>query len=73
MTNLSKEDVQKIVFESVAEIANDYVIIKEQLRQIREGETVIIPANIDHARFMLVIAQKYISDTHNELMDTIRG
>ena len=73
MTNLSKEDVQKIVFESVAEIANDYVIVKEQLRQIRAGETVVIPANIDHARFMLMIAQRYISETHKDLMDTIKG
>lgn len=73
MTPEFKEDVQKIVFESVAEIANDYVIIKEQLRQIREGETVVIPANIDHARFMLMIAQRYISETHKDLMDTIRG
>ena len=73
MTPEFKEDVQKIVFDSVAEIANDYVIIKEQLRQIREGETVVIPANIDHARFMLIVAQRYISDTHNHLMDTIKG
>jgi hypothetical protein len=73
MNMLTKEDVQNIVFETIANMPGDYVIIKEQLRQIREGETVVIPANIDHARFMLLVAQKYISDTHNELMDTIRG
>jgi hypothetical protein len=71
--DLSKGDVQQIVFESIAEISNEYIIVKEELRKIRTGESVVIPADMDHARLMLRVAQFYISQNHNHLMDTIKG
>lgn len=73
MTNLSKDDIQKIVFETVAEISNDYIVIKEELRKMRTGESVVIPADMDHTRLMMHVAQFYISQNHHHLMDTIKG
>lgn len=71
--DLDKENIQQIVFESIAEISNDYIIVKEELRKIRTGESVVIPIDMDHARLMLRVAQFYISQNHHNLMDTIKG
>jgi len=33
---------------------------KEELRQLNEGERVVIPKNKEHAKFMLVMAMNYL-------------
>ena len=33
---------------------------KEELRQINEGEKVVMPKNKEHAKFMLIVAMNYL-------------
>jgi len=34
--------------------------LKEELRQLNEGERVVLPKNKEHAKFMLIIAMNYL-------------
>lgn len=34
--------------------------VKEELRQINEGERVVVPQNKEHAKFMLIMAMNYL-------------
>jgi len=34
--------------------------LKEELRQLNEGERVVLPKNKEHAKFMLIMAMNYL-------------
>ena len=34
--------------------------VKEELRQLNEGERVVLPKNKEHAKFMLIMAMNYL-------------
>ena len=70
---MDRERVEQICTEVMKERLFDYERIKEELRRLQSGESVVIPADMDHARFMLRMAQYYISENHKELMATIKG
>ena len=48
---MSKE-IKPIVFENEQ--------LKEELRQLNEGERVVLPKNKEHAKFMLIMAMNYL-------------
>jgi hypothetical protein len=55
------------------EMARDYEAIEaaalrdaEELRQLREGERIIVPHNIEHARSMFKLASYYLSQHDKE-------
>ena len=64
MFQMEKEQIQEICREvmmsEVKERLFDYEFIKEELRQVNEGERVILPKNKDHAKLMLIIAMNYL-------------
>jgi hypothetical protein len=70
---MDREKVEQICFEVMKERLYNYEAMKEELRLLKSGENVILPVNMDHARFMLLIAQHYISESHKDLMNTIKG
>ena len=43
-----------------------------KLDELYEGRSVVLPKNMEHARFMLMIAQQYINQHHQDLLDTIK-
>lgn len=47
-----QQEVKPIVFENEQ--------LKEQLRQINEGERVVLPKDKEHAKFMLIVAMNYL-------------
>ena len=59
------QEIKPIVFENEQ--------LKEELRKLREGESVVLPKNVEHARFMLMVAQQYINTLHNDLIDIIKN
>lgn len=65
-------DVERICLETMKNQFTEYFDIKEELRKIRSGEVVVIPADLEHAKFMLRIAQHYISEVHNETIRAIK-
>lgn len=70
---MDRERVEQICTEVMKERLFDYERIKEELRRLQSGESVVLPADMDHARFMLRVAQFYISENHKDLMATIKG
>ena len=55
------------------EMAQDYEAIEhqaiqdaEELRQLREGERIIVPVDIEHARCMFKLATHYLSQYDKE-------
>ncbi len=46
------QEVKPIVFENEQ--------LKEELRQINEGERVVLPKSKEHAKMMLIIAMNYL-------------
>lgn len=73
MNYATVDDVQRVCTEMMKEQFIEYFDIKEELRKIRSGNVVVIPADLEHAKFMLRIAQHYISQCHNETMNAIKG
>jgi hypothetical protein len=45
-------EIKPIVFENEQ--------LKEELRQLNEGERVVLPKNKEHAKFMLIMAMNYL-------------
>lgn len=43
------------------------------LAEIERGDKVVIPTSMEHAKFMLMVAQSYISQQHRATMDAIKG
>ena len=70
---MDRERVEQICTEVMKERLFDYERIKEELRRLHSGEAVVIPVDMDHARFMLRMADFYIKENHKELMSTIKG
>ena len=64
MTALIKEDVESIIEEYIHERLLNYDVIKEELRQLKTGEMVLIPANREHAENMVKMGQFYLDQTN---------
>lgn len=45
---------------------------KAKLEEIQRGDCVVIPQNIEHAEFMLKVAQAYINEHKREMLDILR-
>jgi len=70
---MDRERAEQICFEVMKERLHNYETMKEELRLLKSGASVIIPVDMDHARFMLRMAQYYISEHHKDLIATIKG
>jgi hypothetical protein len=44
----------------------------ELLNELERGDKVVIPTSIEHARFMLMVAQAYIKDHQTEMMEVLK-
>jgi len=43
------------------------------LEEVERGERVVIPISMEHAEFMLKVAQDYIDQHRQRLVDTLTG
>jgi hypothetical protein len=43
------------------------------LEEVERGEKVIIPVSLEHAEFMIKVAQDYIANNKQEMWDTLKG
>jgi hypothetical protein len=43
------------------------------LEEVERGERVVIPVSIEHAEFMIKVAQGYINQVRQEMIDTLSG
>ena len=65
MTALIKEDVERIIDGYILERVNNYNNLKEELRLIKTGEMIPVPATKTHAENMIRRGQFYV-DNSNE-------
>jgi hypothetical protein len=42
------------------------------LKEIEEGEKVVIPISLEHAEFMLKVAQNYIDNHKQQMMEILK-
>jgi hypothetical protein len=42
------------------------------LEEVERGEKVVIPVNIEHAEFMLKVAQAYINEHKQEMLEILK-
>ena len=49
---IMSQEIRPLVFENEQ--------LKEELRQLNEGERVVLPKNPEHAKFMLIMAMNYL-------------
>lgn len=42
------------------------------LDELYRGDKVVIPSSIEHAKFMIMVAQNYINQQHQETMDALK-
>ena len=70
---ITKSDVERICLDTMRTTLNDYELIKAELESLKSGQRVLLPVDLDHAKFMLLVAQRFISDVHNETMKAIKG
>ena len=43
------------------------------LEEVERGEKVIIPVSLEHAEFMIKVAEAYINQDKQEMWDTLKG
>lgn len=41
------------------------------LEELERGDKIIIPTSIEHAKFMIMVAQNYINQQHQETLDAL--
>jgi hypothetical protein len=56
--------------ERIKELADHEKLIL--LEELHRGDKVVLPSSMEHAKFMLMVAQQYIKAHHQSLMDTIK-
>jgi len=42
------------------------------LEEIERGERVVLPVSLEHAEFMIMVAQAYINQSKQEMWDTLK-
>jgi hypothetical protein len=64
MFQMEKEQIadicREVMMSEVKERIFDYEFIKEELRQLNEGDRVVLPKSKEHAKMMLIIAMNYL-------------
>lgn len=51
---------REVMANEVRPIVFELEQVKEELRQLNEGERVVLPKNKEHAKFMLIMAMNYL-------------
>ena len=42
------------------------------LDELHRGDKIVLPSSIEHARFMIQVAQNYIDQQHQETIDALK-
>jgi hypothetical protein len=43
------------------------------LKEIENGDKVVIPVSVEHAKFMIMVAQAYINQDKQQMWDSLKG
>ena len=67
----SAPDIEQSVVERMGEMYTQYAATLKELNNLKFGNNVVIPVSEEHARFMLSVAQSYLSRRHQETIDVL--
>lgn len=56
----SENIAREVMANEVRPIVFELEQVKEELRQLNEGERVVLPKNKEHAKYMLIMAMNYL-------------
>lgn len=56
----TREEVEQICLDTMREELLDYAFVKESLRQLEQGERVVLPKDREHAEAMFKVASLYL-------------
>ena len=68
----SAPDIEQAVIERMGEMYTQYAATLSELNNIKFGKNVVIPISEEHARFMVSVAQSYLSHRHQEIIDILK-
>ena len=72
MTYTCDEEIERQVIERMGQMFQDYSRVCAELHDIRTGKSVVLPRDMEHAKFMVAVGQHYISETHKETIKAIK-
>jgi len=67
----SAPDIEQSVIERMGEMYTQYAGTLRELNNLKFGNNVVVPVSEEHARFMLAVAQSYLSRRHQETIDVL--
>ena len=67
----SAPDIEQSVIERMGEMYTQYGKTLAELNNLKSGRNIVIPVDEEHARFMLAVAQSYLSRRHQETVDIL--
>ena len=63
--------IEQQVIERMGQMYHDYAQALNDLNDIRTGHMVVIPADIEHAKSMVLIGQHYIDEQHRQTFNAL--
>lgn len=72
MTYTIEDEIERQVIERIGQVYYNYTEALNELKDLKTGAKVLIPADMEHARFMMRMAQFYISEAHKETIRAIK-
>lgn len=64
--NMDRDRVREICHEIMKDELFEAMVAKEELRLMREGHTIVVPKDVEHARAMFKMASFYLSQYDKE-------
>lgn len=64
--------IDQLVIERMGEVYQDYARVLKELNDIREGKSVVVPVDDEHARFMQLVSQHWLDQRHKETFNALK-
>lgn len=68
---MTDPNIEQLVIERMGQMYYDYAQALKDLNDIRSGSTVVIPASLEHAKFMVAMGQHYINEEHKKTFNAL--
>lgn len=63
--------IEQKVIERMGQMYYEFAVALKDLNDIRTGQTVVVPQDIEHARMMVRMGQHYIDECHQETFNAL--
>lgn len=64
--------IEQLVIERMGRTYEDYSRVLKELNDIREGKSVVVPVDDEHARFMMLVSQHWLDQRHKETFNALK-